>query len=137
MAGFNFYLLFMKAQCLRFFFVFSVEGPDGQDELRKWSVLQDPPKPSRPTLPKITVAFGDPSLTADFSIDEPIKICIRVSCGSGSSRVHVCRGYMYTIRTDILDMPAISHGQIYCYVARVLSYSAVATAIWQHWKWCL
>jgi hypothetical protein len=65
----------MKAQCLRFFFLFSVEGPDGQDELRKWSVLQDPRKPSRPALRKITVAFGDPSLPANFSIDQPIKIC--------------------------------------------------------------
>jgi hypothetical protein len=50
---------------------------------------------------------------------------------------------MYTKRTDILDMPGYGHfhgrqfptARFIVILPGVLSYSAVAKAIWQPWKW--
>jgi hypothetical protein len=105
---FNFYLLFMNAVPELLFLILC-----GGARWRRWtkemvSVARSP-QAFTAGFTKNHSRFGDPSLPADFSMDEPIKICIRVSCRSGSSRVYVCIVYMYTKRTDILDMPAYGH----------------------------
>jgi hypothetical protein len=129
----------MKAAPEILFLKFFVEGPEGEDELRKWSVLQDPPKPSRPALRKISAASGDPSMPANFSIDQPIKICNSFHC---FCRIRI-QPSINIYFTSILYIPGHGHfhgrqfptARFIVILPGVLSYSAVATAIWQHRKW--